>query len=84
MSRLAAEPGIGSVWWVLLFPEFEREQAPGGSGGSSHTQKHPDLKAQQPPVSPESCFWAPRKQLGQTSLPLGPLPTQNKRGEGRH
>ena len=85
MSRLAAEPGIGSVWWALLFPESEREQAPGGSDGSSHTQKHPDLKAQQPsPMSPKSSFWAPRKQSGQTSLPLGPFPTQNKQGEGRH
>ena len=35
VSRLAAEPRIESVWWVLLFPESHREQAPGGSGGSS-------------------------------------------------
>lgn len=84
VSRLA-EPRIGSVWWVLLFPESGE-----GAGSLGAVMVHLTPRSIQtsrpsvPPISPKSSFWAPRKQSGQTSLSPALFSTQNKQGEGRH
>lgn len=72
-SIFPAEPGMVSVWWILLFSESWR-----GKTLVDTDRSIAHLKASRPqdPEAPRPCVWASERREGQAGLLTCPLPAR--------
>ena len=77
-SMFPAEPGMVSVWWILLFPESGREKTLVDTG---RFIPHLEASGPQDPAAPKPCVWDSERQAGQASLLISPLPARIRGAE---